>query len=203
VLKDPVPGSAKPIRKLAFPAWSPDGAQLAFQYEDGLGVVNLDGTGARPLLSNRGDHTFTEPEWSPDGKTLAFGAVNVEDGISVVDITTGQERRVTQDCSIEPSWSPDGRKIACWSFSVKGSAIHAVDFATGAVQRLTKRTRVGRASYAPSWSPDGLRIVFGKFKRIGATIGKSRSDVYVMNSDGTRQHRVIRDGFIPDWGRQP
>ena len=28
------------------------GAQLAFEYSDGLGVVNLDGTGARTLSTN-------------------------------------------------------------------------------------------------------------------------------------------------------
>jgi Tol biopolymer transport system component len=204
VLKSPVSGSLKPMRKLALPTWSPDGTQLAFQHENGIGVVNLDGTGARSLLRSQGGGEAKEPAWSPDGKTLAFSGADVSDGISVVDVTSGQQRRVTRGCNASPDWSPDGQKLACWRISLllgKRNALYVADVASGAVQRVTKKARLNRSPYAPSWSPDGLRIVFGKFTKL--TSRKAKSDVYVVNSDGKRQHRLIRNAFLPDWARQP
>jgi TolB protein len=203
VLKDRGSHTEKPFGELALPTWSPDGARLAFEYKDGLGVVNLDGTGARTLLTNAegSTHTTSEPTWSPDGKTLAFARLFEPDGLWVLDMASGQQRRVTGDCNFTPNWSPDGRKIACSSLLKRNAGIHVVDLATATAQRLTSKAALKRVSYAPSWSPDGLRIVFGKYQQL--TSRKEKSDVYVMNSDGTRQHRLIRNGFDPDWGRQP
>jgi Tol biopolymer transport system component len=199
VLKDPVPGQAKPMRGLNSPTWSPDGTQLAFQYKDGLGVVNLTGAGARTLLANEKRRGFSGPAWSPDGKTLAF-ADFLSDAIYAMDMSTGQQRRVTGACNAAPDWAPDSRRIACWNL-FKGNAVHVVDVATAAAQRLTKRAKFTKASGDPSWSPDGLRILFTKLR--GRTIETLSADVYVMTSDGTGKRRLIRNALDIDWGRQP
>jgi Tol biopolymer transport system component len=192
------------MRKVALPDWSPDGAQLAFQYEGGIGVVNADGTHPRPLLVNPRAHEYDDPAWSPDGTTLALGAVNVEDGISLLNVTGGQPIGVTRSCSGMPSWSPEGRSIACWRVSFltrNGSGIQIVDAATGASRRLTKGARLDKSAHGPSWSLDGQKIVFGKFRHL--TRRKLGSDIYVIDSDGTDQRRLIRNAFFPDWGSQP
>ncbi len=48
------------------PHWSPDGTRLAFDNDDGLYVVNADGSGLTKLA--RGGL----PTWSPDGSRIAF-----------------------------------------------------------------------------------------------------------------------------------
>jgi Tol biopolymer transport system component len=54
-------------------AWSPDGTRLAYTTAITLGVVNVDGTGARSLLER--DYkkgSFDGVAWSPDGTTLGY-----------------------------------------------------------------------------------------------------------------------------------
>ena len=80
------------------PAPSPDGKRLAYvtRGKDGftLGVMALDGSGARTLVERIRTGTF-RPAWSPDGRWLTysnwalFGPVDV----FVVDAATGQQRR--------------------------------------------------------------------------------------------------------------
>jgi hypothetical protein len=57
------------------PSWSPDGSQLVFSSTSaaaGIYIVNADGTGARPILTDR--RYAGGAVWSPDGTTIAFVA---------------------------------------------------------------------------------------------------------------------------------
>ena len=57
-----------------WPAWSPDGAQIAFasnrngNYQ--IFLMNADGSNVRPLARTEG--RATEPRWAPDGKIVYF-----------------------------------------------------------------------------------------------------------------------------------
>ena len=49
-------------------AISPDGSRLAFEWQLGLWVINIDGTGLRNLLPG---NSYIFPAWSPDGRWIA------------------------------------------------------------------------------------------------------------------------------------
>ena len=104
----------------AWPAWSPDGAKIAFSRRVGptlsrdIYVMNADGTGVKNLTNNPADD-YT-PAWSPDGSRIAFASDRDEyygeiyvmnaDGSGVTRLTIHPLEDLT------PAWSPDGSKIA-------------------------------------------------------------------------------------------
>jgi hypothetical protein len=45
----------------------------------------------------------------------------------------------------------------------------------------------------PSWSPDGTRIAFATYFR------NNHWEIWVMNADGSGQHRIATDGLSPAW----
>ena len=61
----------------SIPAWSPDGAKLAFVRDGGIAVMNADGSNMHVIISSG-----TFPAWSPDGTKLAYSAFG---GIAVAN----------------------------------------------------------------------------------------------------------------------
>ncbi|HIC54184.1 MAG TPA: hypothetical protein EYO97_10165, partial [Gemmatimonadetes bacterium] len=64
----PPPVTASPT----YPAWSPDGASIAFAYQGRIWLVPVEGGVAHQLTSGPGYHS--QPSWSPDGRSIAFAA---------------------------------------------------------------------------------------------------------------------------------
>src|SRR6266540_1674331 len=91
-------------------AWSPDARKIAYDSNEGILVVNVDG-GVVRLLSRTGFEL--RPAWSPDGREIAFD--QNEDGYSsiwVVRTGGGHARRLTPGVEFGgPVWSPDGRTM--------------------------------------------------------------------------------------------
>lgn len=57
---------------MRYPAISPDGETIAFNYKGDIYLVSSSGGQARALTTHK-DHDFM-PTWSPDGKTIAFAS---------------------------------------------------------------------------------------------------------------------------------
>ncbi|HUH00375.1 MAG TPA: prolyl oligopeptidase family serine peptidase [Kofleriaceae bacterium] len=98
------------------PAWSPDGARIAFLSAADLWVVSRDGADAR-VVHRMGDAEVAPatwfpdaPVWSPDGTRVAYAAT--VDGcfrIVAVDVGDGSSSVLTPDeCAMRPRWNPDG-----------------------------------------------------------------------------------------------
>jgi TolB protein len=82
-----------------------------------------------------------------------------------------------------------------------GSDLYSVDAASGRVRQLTRNAFDGASPasfYSPAWSPDGRRIAF---TRSPMGLMDPKSELFVMNADGSSQRRLtrhFRDNY-PAW----
>ena len=101
----------------AYPAWSPDGTQIAFALDGRLWVLPADGGEARQLTGGPADPAPTydfEPAWSPDGRFVVFSRDS--DGnldIWRVDSAGGAPERLTNHPAMDfhPRAAADGRVV--------------------------------------------------------------------------------------------
>jgi Tol biopolymer transport system component len=178
------------------PAWSPDGASIAFSSKrsgtSDIYVMRSDGSDTRRLTTSRKDELH--PTWAPDGRHIAFGEdqkiyIMGADGSARHAITTN----LAEDAA--PAWSPNGRWIAfvrrqrgdvereIWVMRPDGSSARRV-------------TSLHGSSINPAWSPDSRRIVFA------SNIVGSLYDLYVLTLADGRVRRLTRSGpdtFDPAW----
>lgn len=149
------------------PAWSPNGAQLAYvSFESRKPVIYAHdvASGKRRLLANfRGSNSA--PAWSPDGKQLV--ATLSRDGGSqlyALGLGGGEPKRLTQSSSIdtEPAFSPDGRHL--YFVSDRGGApqIYRMSPGGGNAERVTF---TGGYNISPAVSPDGRWLAY--ISRVG------------------------------------
>jgi len=85
------------------------------------------------------DPSDTAPAWSPDGTQVAFASAR--DGnweAYLIDIATGQERRLTNNTAIDtaPAWSPDGKQIAFLSNRERTWAVYVLEVRSGQVRKI-------------------------------------------------------------------
>jgi Tol biopolymer transport system component len=92
------------------PAWSPDGAHLAYLDCSELYVVNRDGTGGRHLARVGDACRYNRPAWSPDGRWIAFvrRSDSAPGSIFVVHRDGTGLRRVAQPARANNDDTPSG-----------------------------------------------------------------------------------------------
>jgi TolB protein len=171
------------------PAWSPDGASMAYtsykKSNPDLYVKDLATGTTRTISSVKGINTSAD--FSPDGATIALARTAEGDSdIFLIDARTGaQVRRQTTGGGIDvsPDFSADGRTMVFASERSGGCQIYSMPVAGGAATRLTF---TGDFNIDPVISPDGKKIAY---------VGRSQGgfDIYVANLDGSRVVRLTQD----------
>ena len=158
------------------PAWSPDGARIAWFNDDGgeYGLVVAEQNGAHPRRIEIAEPSFYfRPEWSPDGAKLAFTDTHYR--LLVLDVDSGAVEHVDTDRyahperSMNPVWSPDSRWIAyARRLDNQLRAIFVHDTESGETHRITDGTA---DAITPVWDASGLNLYFLASTNYGLNTG--------------------------------
>jgi len=174
-----------------FPAFSPDGQQIAFKVRRrgasaGIYVMNADGGAVEQLTADPDPGLM--PGWTPNGKPVVnssergpclsrdgrwLAAEKTEiDGRQVVVMPAegGAARTLTSQRGQNwpYSWSPDNRRIAFAALRDGRWSLWWVDSRTGRQQRLTEPAPLRTYVRYPDWSPAGIRIVYEQTETRGS-----------------------------------
>jgi TolB protein len=207
------------------PSFSPDSARILFVKfrgntgEDGLYLMNADGSGQHQLTSDNG----LDPVFSPSGAQIAYDA---RDGMAIADangggshlILTDQDHALTNppghysEENVEPSWAPNGQRLAFARLTRTNTLVcdPAPPACTGTrtdtvrdvysmnadgsdIRQLTSTPDVDEVD--PSWSPDGRMIAY---YRKPADRDFEGGEIWLMNADGSGKRRVAL-GANPEW----
>ena len=164
------------------PRPSPDGDTIAFYsarsgHQD-IWLVDADGE-REPRQLTRESMAPEEIRfglaWSPDGSSIAYFSNKADrwsDDLWLVDVETGDERRLTGDVmgSAAPAWSPDGGSIAVFGTAKRGfmygdlAGLFIVAADSGKSRRVAMDVHA-MAIGPPLWSGDGAELFFPRHSR--------------------------------------
>jgi dipeptidyl aminopeptidase/acylaminoacyl peptidase len=196
-------------RRVSAPAWSADGQWLAFVAAGadraGDPVEAEESDPKRRVIRVRGHRHKLEGSGYLDGPLPHIWAVAADGATPERQLTDGRAE------DGEPSWSLDGASIAFTSDRSAGrdrrfggSAVQAVEVATGAVRRLTSEEAFASR---PAWSPDGASIAYLRAETVHDVDGH-HDRLWVVPSAGGEERCLTPDvdrglGFRPGGYRTP
>jgi len=205
-----------------YPAWSPDGATIAFASQAGppggqpaaefrislFATPAAAGGGRTQLYADESGHVG-RLSYAPDGQSIAFAFGPAGEGAPTIHrYTTADGSAVplpgAPEQSYDPAFSPDGRRLAFAARANGRTDVFVMPVGGPAVQL----TNMGSAR-APAFSPDGTQLAF-----LAIAPGGNSFDLWVLDlqlgSDGALQPgqpRQITQGMGLDadsgvaWGR--
>jgi Tol biopolymer transport system component len=193
-----------------WPAWSPDGKQIAFdsdrsdrtpndsRHVNDVFVMKADGSGVKKLTDSKGQSG--DPAWSPSGSLIVLDADRGNRkgfrALYVIHANGGKLRRVTKPTpplsDYSPRFSPDGTQLvflrARGTAESAPAALFTVRLDGSHLHRLTPYSlRVDQSD----WSPDGKRITFEAYPH-GRGNG-AYGDIFVIDAKGGKPLNLTRN----------
>ena len=171
-------------------------------------IADADGS-VRPLFR---EFTSGAPTWAPDGRHVAVisglgqpcSPTTCTGHTVIIDPSDGSWRalppagmpEVGTFCSL---WSPNGQLFACEGGNdsdPRVNGIYLIRSSDGG--GLTRITDAGGMADVPiAWSPDGSQLAFGRWDFGNCS---NRSAIYIVDVDGTDEHRITPWGFCDNNG---
>jgi len=121
------------IEDAAFPTWSPDGKEIAFQRNAGRDHREIwiaPAAGGEPRMVAGGDVHYSHPKWHPTDADRIMFVIDHQD-LGVLSVSSGEVERITDLSSSTslmdyPSWGPDGKTIY-FSFARKRGDLYLIE----------------------------------------------------------------------------
>ena len=179
------------------PAFSPDGAHIAFRSErngGGIFIMGATGESVRRLT----DVGFN-PSWSADGTEIVFAPESVDlnprdrsgyGGLWIVSVTTGTVRLLTKHDAVQPSWSPHGDRIAFWGLVGEGGQRDIWTIAAHDPHpdtTIVPVTSDAPLDWNPFWSGDGKFLYLGSDRDGTMNLWRTRIDERTGKTSGALQ----------------
>lgn len=180
--------TSPPYEKL-FPAWSPDGATIAYvAYEDSCSARSstiwlLSLAGGQPRELATFPEIITQLLWSPDGASLVTLSTSYPGGLFLVSLADGSAKILTEQREKTPGWFPDGQTLLT-TRTLQSSTIRAVSLEEKQ-PRLISDQKIDTA-FHPAW----LNDTEVAFIRRNAT---SRNAVWKISTAGGRSVQLPLD----------
>jgi gamma-glutamyltranspeptidase len=155
-----------PVSGARDPAWSADGAFIAFSLIDQIWTASPDRQTARVLVTWEAGRPAIErdPAWSPDGRRIAFAADRGEGfDIYLVAASGGAPERLSFLTGDErwPAWTTDGRVIFAHHAGDQWDLVRALPTVGAAVASTPEPlTETPFDEIEPRVSPDGAHLLF-------------------------------------------
>lgn len=182
-------------------AFSPDGNQIAFAWNDGRGAnadiyVKLIGVG-QPLRLTTHPAADLHPAWSPDGRYITFFRQAAEgSGFYLIPALGGTERKVVDVFPYRAPFrgnsqyvAPDGKFLAVADKNSQEEplSIYLVSIETGEKRKVTEPSAGISGDSYPAFSPNGKTLAFIR------SSSRATTDLYLLSLDGGALRRLTFD----------